>query len=136
MINDILFYKNYDGVLLKCLEKDDVQKVLNDLHDGPVGGHYGAKTTAQKKLLYSYYWPTLSKDAHVYAWNWKVFQTVAGRETWPSILLKPIAISQPFQQFELDITGEITPNSTKKPKIFSSLPIISPDGWKKLCSKR
>ena len=40
MINDILFWKNYDGVLFRCLEKDDAQKVFIDLHDGSVGGHY------------------------------------------------------------------------------------------------
>jgi hypothetical protein len=29
----ILFMKNYDGVFLRCLEKDDAEKVLFKLHD-------------------------------------------------------------------------------------------------------
>jgi hypothetical protein len=28
LINIVLFRKNYDGVLLRCLEKEDVEKVL------------------------------------------------------------------------------------------------------------
>ena len=48
MINDVLFQKNYEGVLLRCLEKDDAQKVLSDLHDNPIGGYYGGETTTQK----------------------------------------------------------------------------------------
>ena len=48
MINDILFRKNYDGILLICLEKDDAQKVLSDLHDGFASEHYGCVTIAHK----------------------------------------------------------------------------------------
>ena len=41
LINDVLFCKKNDGVLLRCLEKDDAYKVLKELHDGHVGGNYG-----------------------------------------------------------------------------------------------
>jgi hypothetical protein len=27
--------RNYDGVYLRCLEKEDANKVLSELHDGP-----------------------------------------------------------------------------------------------------
>jgi hypothetical protein len=36
LINGILLQRNYDGVLLRCLEKNDAEKVLKDLHDGLV----------------------------------------------------------------------------------------------------
>jgi len=35
----ILFRNNYDGVLLRCIEKQEVDKVLKDMHDGPTSGH-------------------------------------------------------------------------------------------------
>ena len=72
MINDILFQKNYDGVLLIFLEEGDAKKVLGDLHDGPIGRHYGGETTIHKVPRVRYYWLTLFKDAHAYAWKWKV----------------------------------------------------------------
>ena len=37
LINDVLFKKNYDSVLLRCLEKTKAEKVLQELHDGPAG---------------------------------------------------------------------------------------------------
>jgi hypothetical protein len=49
--------------------KDEVDKVLFDLHDGPVGGHFGGDTTAHKILHAGYYWPTLFKDTHAHAQN-------------------------------------------------------------------
>ena len=36
----MLFQKNYEGVLLRFLGKEDAEKVLKDHHDGPTGGHF------------------------------------------------------------------------------------------------
>lgn len=33
---------------LLWVQQDDAQKVLSDLHDGPIGRHYGGDTIAQK----------------------------------------------------------------------------------------
>jgi hypothetical protein len=76
----VLFWVNYDGVLLICLELEDANKVLKELHDGPADGHFVGNTTAHKILRVGYYWPTLFKDAHTYAINCKTFQIRVGRE--------------------------------------------------------
>jgi len=39
LVNGILFRNNYNFVLLGFLEKSKAKKVLQELHDGPVGGH-------------------------------------------------------------------------------------------------
>lgn len=57
---------NYDSVLLRCLEKSEAKKLLQELHDGLEGGNYGGDATAHKILHAIYYWPTLFKDAHIY----------------------------------------------------------------------
>eukprot|EP00253_Pinus_taeda_P010837 PITA_10837 len=64
LIDDVLFKKNYDSILLRCLEKTEAQKVLQELHDGRGGGHFGADTTAHKIIHARYYWPTLFRDTH------------------------------------------------------------------------
>jgi hypothetical protein len=50
LVHGILFRKNYDGVLLRCLEKKDVDKVLKYMHDGPTRGHFSGDTTTHKIL--------------------------------------------------------------------------------------
>jgi len=55
LINDVLFRKNYDYVLLRCLEKTEVEKFLQELHDGMIGGHYSGDTTTHKILYVGYY---------------------------------------------------------------------------------
>jgi hypothetical protein len=71
---------NYDGVLLRCLECEDIDKVLKELHDGLAGGHFARNTTTHKILRVRYYWPTLFRDAHTYARNCKTCQISARRE--------------------------------------------------------
>lgn len=52
-------------------------------------------------------------DAHEYARKCKAFQTTPGRERKPTFPLQPVNIQQPFEQWGLDIIGEIFPNSSK-----------------------
>jgi hypothetical protein len=110
----MLFRVNYDGVLLICLEREDTNKVLKELHDGPTGGHFAGNTTTHKILRVGYYWPTLFMDSHTYAGNCKNFQISVGREKREAIPFEPVAISSPFKQWGLDIIGEITLSSLKQ----------------------
>jgi hypothetical protein len=38
-----------------CLEKDEAEKVLLELHAGEAGGHFSGDTTAHKVLRAGYY---------------------------------------------------------------------------------
>eukprot|EP00253_Pinus_taeda_P008335 PITA_08335 len=114
LINDVLFKSNYDFVLLRCLEKTEAEKVLQELHNGPARGHYVVDATAHKILRTRYYWPTLFKDSHSYMRKCQVCQTTAGRQKKPSMPLQLVNIEQPFSQWGLDIIGEIVPHSSKQ----------------------
>eukprot|EP00253_Pinus_taeda_P013068 PITA_13068 len=108
--------QNYDSILLRCLEKPEAQKVLQELHDGPARGHFGADTTAHKIIHAGYYWPTLFRDAHEYVRKCRNCQTSSGRQRKPAFPLQLVNIEQPFEQWGLDIIGEITPHSSKQHK--------------------
>ena len=78
IIDDVLFRRNYDSILLKCLERPEAQKVLQELHDGPAGGHFGADTIAHKIIRAGYYWPTLFRDTHEYVRKCRTCQNTSG----------------------------------------------------------
>ena len=67
LIDNILFKKNFEGVLLYCLERNEADSVLSQLHAGPARGHFGGETTTHKVLKAGYYWPTLFRDAYAFA---------------------------------------------------------------------
>jgi hypothetical protein len=105
LINSVLFWVNYDGVLLICLEREDADKVLKELHDGPASGHFAGETIAHKILRVGYYCPTFFKDAHTYAKNCKTYQISVGREKRAVVPLQAVVVSRPFEQWGLDIIG-------------------------------
>lgn len=72
---------------------------MQELHDGPAGGHFGGNTTAHKILHAGYYWPTIFKDAHEYARKCKACQNMTERERKPTFPLQPVNIQQPFEQW-------------------------------------
>eukprot|EP00253_Pinus_taeda_P010665 PITA_10665 len=116
IIDDVLFRQNYDSVLLRFLEKQEAQRVLQELHDEPAGGQFRADTTAHKVIHAGYYWPTLFRDAHEYVRKCRNCQTSSGIQKKSAFPLQPVNIEQPFEQWGLDIIGEITPNSSKQHK--------------------
>eukprot|EP00253_Pinus_taeda_P008100 PITA_08100 len=97
-----------------CLEKTKSKKVLQELPDGPAGGHYAIDATEHKILREGYYWPTLFKDSHSYVRKYQICQTTAGRQRKLSMPLQPVNIEKPFSQWGLDIIGEIVPHSSKQ----------------------
>lgn len=99
LIDDVLFRRNYDSVLLRCLEKTKAEKVMQELHDGPAGGHFRGNITAHKILHAGYYRPTLFKYAHEYAIKCKVCQTTTGREKKATFPLQLVNIQQSFEQW-------------------------------------
>jgi hypothetical protein len=101
-------------VLLQCLEKKDVYKVIKDMHDGPAGVHFSGDTTTHKVLRDGYYWSTLFKDAHAYSRSCEACPKAAGREHKGFIPLQPVVIEEPFEQWGMDIIGEIKPHSCKQ----------------------
>jgi len=116
LIQGILFRSNQEGVLLRCLEKEDSVRVLNELHQGPAGGHFGGETIAHKVLRARYYWPTLFRDAHTFARKCTKCQKCAGRFKKAALPLQPVLIEEPFQQWGLDIIGPINLSSSAQHK--------------------
>ena len=112
IVDGILFRKNYDGVLLRCLEKEDAKRVITELHDGPAGGYFSGDMTAHKILRAGYYWPTLFKDAHAHVRKCDIYQRCGGRQSKAVGPLKLVMITKPFDQRGIDVIGEIKPNSS------------------------
>lgn len=96
------------------MEARESEKVLCDIHDGPVEGHFSGNTTVQKFMWASLYWLTLFKYSHAYASKCMVYQKCAGRGKKLVAPLQPIAMEEPFQQWGLDVIGDIFLHSSKQ----------------------
>lgn len=63
LISDTLYHKSLDGMLLRCLEKEELDISLWEIHEGIHGSHFNGLTLAKKLLTIGYFWPIMEKDA-------------------------------------------------------------------------
>jgi hypothetical protein len=112
LIDQILYWKDPLGVLLKCMDPQEADRIMVEFHSGLCGGHHSWKTTAHKILRAGYYWPTLFADVHRGVRACITCQRFSGKQQLKSLPLQPVVVSGPFQQWGLDFIGEIHPASS------------------------
>jgi hypothetical protein len=59
LIDQVLYWKDPLGVLLKFLDPQEAQRIMFDFHDSLCGGHHFWRTTSYKILRAGYFCPTL-----------------------------------------------------------------------------
>ncbi|KAG9442434.1 hypothetical protein H6P81_018288 [Aristolochia fimbriata] len=130
LINDVLYRRSYEGVLHRCLSKQEGLQVLKEIHGGICGAHQaGPKLHLQVKRL-GYYWPTMLRDAIEMARTCKPCQLHADYIHQPPVQLHPTVASWPFKAWGMDIIGPITPNPTPTRQVHLGCPTTSPNGLK------
>jgi hypothetical protein len=112
LIDRALYWRDPLGILLRCLDPLQAQKVMFDFHSSLCGGHHFWKTTAHKILRAGYYWPTLFTDDCREVRACIKCHKFSGKQQLKSLPLKPVVVSAPFQQWGLDFIGEIHPPSS------------------------
>ena len=82
--------------MLRCLDKDETEVILKELHSGPAGGHFGGETTAHKIPRAGYCWPTLFQDSYAFVRKCQGCQLAAGRVKKLAFPLQPVSVKRPF----------------------------------------
>ena len=92
LIDGILFQKKYDNVFRGFLRKDYPNKMLFELHDGSIGGHYEGETTIHNVLGINF-----SKYSHAYARKRKLYSISARKEMKLAIPLQVVTAENTFE---------------------------------------
>ena len=89
MLHDRKLYKrNYEGIYLKCLGREEVKQVLEQFHDRYGTGHGLAEATTRMILRSGYFWPMIFKDTFEHVHTCHILQTSANRERHPPMPLQ------------------------------------------------
>ncbi|KAG9453311.1 hypothetical protein H6P81_006215 [Aristolochia fimbriata] len=117
LFNNTLYRRSYDGILLRCVSKEEGQAILAEAHGGICGAHQaGPKLHLQVKQL-GYYWPTMLRDAIELARHCTTCQLHANYIHQPPSPLHPTRPPGHFRNWGMDIIGPINPKSPgKSPK--------------------
>ena len=59
IIGEKLYRRGYTTPCLRCLDSQEAEYLMKEIHEGLCGNHSGGRSLAQKCLRQGYYWPTM-----------------------------------------------------------------------------
>ena len=91
-----LYRKSYDGIHLRCLRKEEFEKVMEEIHQEICGPHMNGRMLAKKILRIGYYWNTIKTDCVDFVKSFHDFQTQANLNHAPPSELYNMTSQWPF----------------------------------------
>jgi len=67
LIDGHMFRFWFSRPLLMCIEKEESNRIMSELHEGICGNHVGGRTLLLRALRAGYFWPTMKKDCMEHA---------------------------------------------------------------------
>jgi hypothetical protein len=93
LIDQVLYWKDPLGVLMRCLDTQEAQTIMFDFHDSLCGGHNFWRTTNYNILRAGYFWTTLFTNVCAKIRACIKCQKFAGKQQLKSLPLKPMVAS-------------------------------------------
>ncbi|XP_072084333.1 uncharacterized protein [Arachis hypogaea] len=100
-----LYKRGFSHLLLKCLDKNEANEVMNEVHKGVCGNHIGGLALAAKIIRTGYYWPTMKRDCITKVKTYDNCQKHAAISMKPAEVMHNMEVSWPFYRWGLDILG-------------------------------
>jgi len=109
---DILYKRNFDAVLLRCVDKREAELLMQEINEGSFGTHSCGEEMAKKALRAGYYWITMHADCYRYAKKCHKCQIYADKVHVPPSMLNVISSPWPFSMWGIDMIGRIEPKAS------------------------
>nr|ABA91954.2 retrotransposon protein, putative, unclassified [Oryza sativa Japonica Group] len=105
LVEGTLYRRAANGILLKCIPREQGVVLLADIHEGECGAHSASRTLVGKAFRQGFYWPTALNDAVDLVRRCRACQFHAKQIHQPAQALQTIPLSWPFAVWELNILG-------------------------------
>jgi hypothetical protein len=108
LLYDKLYKRGISIPLLKCVDQEDVDYILREVHEGINEQHLGGRSLARKALRAGYFWPTMQQDVREHVKKCDKCQRHADMILAPPSELKTLSTPWPFAWWGMDILGPFT----------------------------
>ncbi|XP_035842120.1 uncharacterized protein LOC118488837 [Helianthus annuus] len=105
MNGGILYRKSFLGPLLRCVDPQDANYLIREIHEGICGIHSGPRVVVAKIMSAGYYWPGMHVDALKEIRKCDSCQRHSPKTLRPKNDLIPVSTVWPFQQWGIDMVG-------------------------------
>jgi len=105
LLEDELYYRTIDGILLRCLGDDEAKGLMREIHEGVCGAHQLAFKMKWMIIRNGYYWPTILEDCFKYFKGCQGCQKFGNIQRAPASAMNPIIKPWPFRGWAIDLIG-------------------------------
>jgi len=130
LLEDELYYRTIDGVLLKCLGDDEAKSLMGEIHEGVCGAHQSAFKMKWMIRRNEYYWSTILEDCFKYFKGCQGCQKFGNVQRAPASTMNPIIKPWPFRGWAIDLIIRFIHHPAKDINSSWLPPIISLSGLK------
>ncbi|XP_019429619.1 PREDICTED: uncharacterized protein LOC109337164 [Lupinus angustifolius] len=109
---DVVYKRNHDMVLLRCLEAKETQRIVEEVHEGTFGTHANGHAIAKKIMRACYFWLTMETDCCNYVKKCHKCQIYADNINAPPNPLNVSTSPWPFSMWGMDVIGPIEPKAS------------------------
>jgi len=106
---EVLYKRNHDMVLLRCVEAKEVELILQEVHEGAFGTHMNM---ARKILRAGYFWMTMENDCCKHVRKCQRCQIYADNINVSPTALNVLSAPWPFSMWGIDVIGAIEPKAS------------------------
>ena len=107
----VLYKKGNDQVLLRCVSSSEVNKIVEEIHEGVCGTHANGHKMARQVMRAGYYWLTVESDCIKYARKCNKCQIYSDKIHVHSTKLHVMAPPWPFSMWGMDVIRPISPKA-------------------------
>ncbi|GAU31738.1 hypothetical protein TSUD_146250 [Trifolium subterraneum] len=110
--DEVLYKRNFDMVLLRCVDKHEADLLMHEVHEGSFGTHPNGHTMAKKMLRVGYYWLTMESNCYKHARKCHKCQIYADKIHLPPTSLNVLSSPWSFSMWGIDMIGRIEPKAS------------------------
>ncbi|XP_049401665.1 uncharacterized protein LOC125865512 [Solanum stenotomum] len=109
---EILYKRTPDLNLLRCVDVEEAEKIMNEIHTGVCGQHMNGYVLAKKILRAGYYWLTMERDCFRFVKKCHQCQIHGDLIHSSPSELHPMAAPWPFVAWGMDVIEPIEPKAS------------------------
>ncbi|XP_014499251.2 uncharacterized protein LOC106760315 [Vigna radiata var. radiata] len=109
---DVLYKRNHDMVLLRCVDAKEAELILREVHEGAFGTHMNRHSMARKILRAGYFWLIMENDCCTHVRKCEKCQMYADNINVPLTTLNVLSAPWPFSMWGIDVIGAIEPKAS------------------------
>ncbi|PKI59757.1 hypothetical protein CRG98_019860 [Punica granatum] len=114
MNGETLYRRFFDTTLLRCVDENEVQCLMGEIHKGCCGPHMSGLMVAKKLMSLGYFWSTMEADCTKHVKHCYLCQVYADQIKAPPNKLHSMAVPWPFSMWGINVIGPINSKASNR----------------------